>query len=122
MQAKFRNGLDVLKKPSENKKRFKTGPQEAQGDSMSQALMESAAEHIAESAHQASHAASAIADAIEDGVGVVRHAAKRGGDVAEEFLNETTKRLQRHPALTLAATFAIGVSAGTMIGWIMRRR
>ena len=89
---------------------------------MSQTLVENAAEHIAESAHQASRATSAIADAIEDGVGVVRHAAKHGGDVAEEFLNETTKRLQRHPALTVAATFALGVTAGTLIGWTMRRR
>jgi hypothetical protein len=55
-------------------------------------------------------------------VGVVRHAAKHGGDVAEEFLNETTKRLQRHPALTVAATFALGVTAGTRLGWTMRRR
>jgi hypothetical protein len=40
------------------------------------------AEHIAESAHQASRATSAVADAIGDGVGVVRRAAKQGGDAA----------------------------------------
>jgi ElaB/YqjD/DUF883 family membrane-anchored ribosome-binding protein len=84
--------------------------------------VERTAEHIAESAHQASRATSAVADAIEDGVGVVRRAAKEGGDAAEEFLNDTTQRLQRHPALTIATTFAVGFTAGTLIGWIMKRR
>jgi ElaB/YqjD/DUF883 family membrane-anchored ribosome-binding protein len=89
---------------------------------MSQTVVERTAEHIAESAHRASRATSAVADAIEDGVGVVRRAAKQGGDAAEEFLNDTNRRFQRHPLLTLATTFAIGVTAGTFIGWMMKRR
>jgi hypothetical protein len=84
--------------------------------------MDRMADHISESAHQASRATSAITDAIEDGVGVVRNAAKQSGDAAEEFLNHTTQRLQRHLALTVATTFAIGVTAGAFIGWIMKRR
>jgi len=89
---------------------------------MSQTVLERTAEHIAESAHQASRATCAVADAIEDGVGVARRAAKQGGDAAEEFLNETTQRLQRHPVLTLATTFAVGFTAGTLIGWMTKRR
>jgi ElaB/YqjD/DUF883 family membrane-anchored ribosome-binding protein len=89
---------------------------------MSRTVEERTAEHIQESAHQASRATSAVADAIEDGVGVVRRAAKQGGDAAEEFLNDTTQRVQRHPVLTLATTFAIGVTAGTLMGWMMKRR
>ena len=89
---------------------------------MSQTVVERTAEHIEESAHQASRATSAVADLIEDGVGVVRRAAKQGGDAAEELLNDTTQRIQRHPVLTVATTFAIGVTAGTLIGWMMKRR
>ncbi len=89
---------------------------------MSQTVLERTADHIAESAHQASRATSAVADAIEDGVGVVRRAAKQGGDAAEEFLNDTTQRLQRHLVLTVATTFAAGLTAGTLIGWVMKRR
>ena len=89
---------------------------------MSQTVVERTAEHIAESAHQASRATSAIADAIEDGVGVVTRAAKQGGDAAEEFLDDTTQRLQRHLVLTVATTFAVGVAAGTLIGWMLKRR
>jgi hypothetical protein len=52
---------------------------------MSQTVVERTAEHITESAKQATRATSAVADAIQDGVGVIRRAAKQGGDAAEEF-------------------------------------
>lgn len=89
---------------------------------MSQTLVERTAEHIADSAHQASRATSAIADAIEGGVGVMRRAAKHGGDAAEEFLDDTTGRMQRHMVLTVATTFAVGVTSGALIGWVLKRR
>jgi len=89
---------------------------------MSQTVAERAAEHIAESAHQASRATSAVADAIGNGAGVVRRAAKQGGDAAEEFLNDTTQRIQRHPALTVATTFAVGFTAGAFLAWMIKRR
>jgi ElaB/YqjD/DUF883 family membrane-anchored ribosome-binding protein len=89
---------------------------------MSKTVVERTAEHIAESAHQASRATSAVADAIQDGVGVVRRGAKQGGDAAEEFFNDTTQCIQRHPMLTIATTLAVGFAAGTLIGWMMKRR
>jgi hypothetical protein len=89
---------------------------------MSQTVVERTAENIGKSLRQASCATSAVADAIEDGVGVVRRAAKQGGDAAEEFLNDTSQRIQRHPVLTGATTFAIGLTAGTLIGWMMTRK
>ena len=89
---------------------------------MSQTVVERTAEQIGKSARQASRATSAIADAIQDGMGVVRRAAKQGGDVAEEFLDDTAQRLQRHLVLTVATTFAVGVTAGALIGWMMKRR
>jgi len=89
---------------------------------MSQTVVERAAEHIGESARQASRASSAIADAIGDGIGTVRRVAKQGGDAAEEFMNDTTQRLQRNLALTVATTFAVGVTAGALIGWMMKTK
>jgi len=89
---------------------------------VAQTRVERTAEHIAESVQQASRATSAVADAIRDGVGVVRRAAKQGGDAAEEFLDDTTQRMQRHLVLTVATTFVIGLTAGTLIGWMMKRR
>ena len=89
---------------------------------MSQTVLDRTAEHIAESAHQASRATSAVADAIGNGVGVVRRAAKQGGDAAEEFLDDTTQRIQRHPALTVATTFAVGFTTGALVGWMIKRK
>ncbi len=89
---------------------------------MSQTVAEKAADHIAESADQASRATCAVADAIGHGFGAVKRAAKQGGDAAEEVLNDTSLRLQRHLMLTVATTFAAGVTAGTVIGWMMKRR
>ena len=89
---------------------------------MSQTITERTAEHLDESVRQASRASAKIADAIEDGLGVVRRAVKQGGAAADEFLDDTTQRLQRHLTLTIATAFAAGVTAGTLIGWMMKRR
>lgn len=89
---------------------------------MSQSVIDRTAERIADSAHQASRATSAVADAIQDGVGVAKRAAKQGGDAAEEFLNDTTQRIQRHPVLTVATTFAVGFVAGAVIGWMIKQK
>jgi ElaB/YqjD/DUF883 family membrane-anchored ribosome-binding protein len=97
-------------------------PQNTKENSMSQTVVEKTAAHIADSAHQASRATNAVAEAIEDGVGVVRRAAKQGGDAAEEFLVNTTQRIQRHPVLTVATTFAVGFTTGAFIGWMIKRR
>jgi ElaB/YqjD/DUF883 family membrane-anchored ribosome-binding protein len=89
---------------------------------MPQSVLEQTGEHIAESARTASRATSAVADAFEAGVEAARRAAKQGGDAAEEFLDDTTKRLQRHPIETVVTTFAIGIAAGILIGWMVKRR
>jgi hypothetical protein len=120
--AKSQSGSAKLKRPSRNKHRVDTGRQNTKEGTMSNTVAERTAEHIAESAHQASRATSAVADAIRDGVGAVRRAAKEGGDAAEEFLDDTTQRLQRHVVLTVVTTFAVGFTTGALIGWMMKRR
>jgi hypothetical protein len=89
---------------------------------MPQNVLEKTGEHITELAHQASRATGAVADAIEGGIGAARRVAKQGGDAAEELLNDTTQRIERHFVLTVAMTFAVGLATGTLIGWTMRRR
>ena len=89
---------------------------------MTQSVVDRTTEHIGESVRKASRATSAIGDAIEDGVGVVRRAAKEGGDAAEEFLSDTTQRLQRNLVLTVATTLAIGVASGMLLGWMLKRK
>jgi ElaB/YqjD/DUF883 family membrane-anchored ribosome-binding protein len=90
---------------------------------MPQTVLDRATEHIAESARQASRATSGVAEAIiEDGVGVVRRAAKQGGDAAEEILNDSGQRIQLHPEETVAVTIAVGFTEGALVVCINNRR
>ena len=90
---------------------------------MSQSVLEQVGEQIDKTAQEASRAASSyVADALEDGVKTARRAAKHGGYVATELLDDTKRRVQRHPIETVVATFAVGIAAGAAIGWLARRR
>jgi hypothetical protein len=97
---------------------------------MAQSVVEWTGDRIAEAARQASRASTALADALEESLGATRRIAKQGGDTAEELMDDTIKRLQRHPVETVIATFSIGiatgitigVATGIFIGWMMKRR
>ena len=88
---------------------------------MKQSMFEQTGEQIADTAYKASRAASAVADALENGVGAARRAAKQGFYAGAELLDDTRRRVQRHPIETVVATFAAGIAAGTAISWIVRR-
>ena len=77
---------------------------------------------IAEASRKASRAATAVADALEGGMGAARRVAKQSGDAAEEFIDDTTKRLQRHPVETVVTAFAVGVGVGVLIHAVLKRR
>jgi ElaB/YqjD/DUF883 family membrane-anchored ribosome-binding protein len=89
---------------------------------MPQTVLDQTGEHIAESARKASRVTSVVADAIEDGVEAARRVVKQGGDAAEEFFDDATKRLQRYPVETVITSLAVGMTVGIMIGWMMKRR
>jgi ElaB/YqjD/DUF883 family membrane-anchored ribosome-binding protein len=89
---------------------------------MTQTAVKTAAESVAGSNRSAACATSAVADAIGNGVGVARRAVAHTREAAEEFLHDTSKRIQRNPGTTVAATLAIGLAAGALIGWAMRRK
>lgn len=89
---------------------------------MTQSVLERTGDQIAETARKTSRATSAVADAFEDGVEAARRVAKQSGDADEEFIDDTTKRLQRHPVETIVTTFVVGIAAGIFIGWMIKRR
>jgi len=89
---------------------------------MSQTVLEKTADQVAKSAHQASCTTREVGDVLKDAVGVLGNSAKRGGDAAEEFVNDTAQRIQRHPALIVAATFAVGLTTGALIAWMIKRK
>lgn len=88
---------------------------------MAESVMGRAGETIAETARTASRLTSAVAEALEDGIGVARRVVKQGGDAAEEFFDDTTKRLQRHPIETVVGSLTAGILVGIAIGWLLKR-
>jgi ElaB/YqjD/DUF883 family membrane-anchored ribosome-binding protein len=91
-------------------------------ESMTQSVLEQMGVQIDETARKASRAASAVADALEDGGEAARRVTKQGSHAATELIDDTRRRVQRHPFETVVATFAAGIGAGAVIGWMMRPR
>jgi ElaB/YqjD/DUF883 family membrane-anchored ribosome-binding protein len=89
---------------------------------MPQSTLGKASEHIADSVREASRVTAAVADAFEDGVGVARRAAKQSSDAAKDFVNDSTRRIQRNPLATVAASLAAGFAVGILTGLAIRRR
>jgi ABC-type nitrate/sulfonate/bicarbonate transport system permease component len=83
---------------------------------MAQSVVEWTGDQIAEATRQASRAATALADALEESLGATRRIAKQGCDTAEELMDDTIKRLQRHPVEAVITTFSLGIAAGITVG------
>ena len=89
---------------------------------MAQSMWKQTGEQFSDAAEKASRAASAVADALEDGVASARRSARQGSAAAADLFDETKKRVRRYPVEAVATTFAAGIVAGAMIGWLLRRR
>jgi ElaB/YqjD/DUF883 family membrane-anchored ribosome-binding protein len=89
---------------------------------MAENSVEKADAQVAESIRKLTRATSAMAEAIDEGVGAIKLAVKRSGDMAEEMMDDTTQRVKRHPVETVVATFALGLIVGGLIGWMASRK
>jgi ElaB/YqjD/DUF883 family membrane-anchored ribosome-binding protein len=89
---------------------------------MAESILGKADAQVAESIRKLTRATSAMAEAIDEGVGAIKLAVKRSGDLAEEMMDDTTQRVKRHPVETIAATFAVGIIVGGFIGWMVSRK
>jgi hypothetical protein len=89
---------------------------------MAENIAEKADAQVAESIRKLTRATSAMAEAIDEGVGAIKLAVKRSGDLAEEMIDDTTQRVQRHPVETMVATFTMGLIVGGLIGWMVSRK
>lgn len=84
--------------------------------------LEATGEYLAEAAHKASRAASAFAEATTDAIDAARRTGKQVGVAAEEFMDDTTEWIKRHPTGSVAATFGTGLIVGIFIGWLIGRK
>ena len=85
-------------------------------------IVDKAEAQVAESIRKLTRATSAMAEAIDEGVGAIKLAVKRSGDLAEEMIDDTTQRVKRHPVETVVATFSVGIIVGGFIGWMVFRK
>ncbi len=63
-----------------------------------------------------------IGERFKDGVELAKKVAKTSSDAAEDFMEETTHRIKRHPTETVAGALALGLAFGTIIGLLVRRK
>ena len=89
---------------------------------MAENIAEKADAQVAESIRKLTRATSAMAEAIDEGVGAIKLAVKRSGDLAEEMIDDTTQRVKRHPVETVVATFTLGLIVGGLISWMVSRK
>jgi ElaB/YqjD/DUF883 family membrane-anchored ribosome-binding protein len=89
---------------------------------MAENSVEKADTQVAESIRKLTRATSAMAEAIDEGVGAIKLAVKRSGDLAEEMIDDTNQRVKRHPVETVVATFSVGIIVGGFIGWMVFRK
>jgi uncharacterized protein YacL len=89
---------------------------------MAENIVEKDDAQVAESIRKLTRATSAMAEAIDEGVGAIKLAVKRSGDLAEKMIDDTTQRVKRHPVETVVATFTLGLIVGGFIGWMASRR
>jgi ElaB/YqjD/DUF883 family membrane-anchored ribosome-binding protein len=89
---------------------------------MAENIVEKADAQVAESIRKLTRATSAMAEAIDEGVGAIKLAVKRSGDLAEEMIDDTTQRVKRHPVETVVATFTLGLIVGGLISWMVFRK
>ncbi len=89
---------------------------------MAETVMERIEAQAARPLHHISRATTAVADVIEDGIGAAKRIGKRGSDAAEEFMEDTTQWIKRHPVETVMMAFGTGVIVGGFISWLARRR
>ena len=89
---------------------------------MTENIVDKAEAQVAESIRKLTRATSAMAEAIDEGVGAIKLAVKRSGDLAEEMMDDTTQRVKRHPVETVVATFTLGLIVGGLISWMVSRK
>ena len=89
---------------------------------MAENSVEKADAQVAESIRKLTRATSAMAEAIDEGVGAIKLAVKRSGDLAEEMIDDTTQRVKRHPVESVVATFTLGLIVGGLISWMLSRK
>ena len=71
--------------------------------------------------HQVAKAKVLIDDVLEDGKRKAGRMLKRGVVTAEDYVEDTTYFIKRHPWQSVAAALGLGACVGLLAGWLTMR-
>lgn len=83
--------------------------------------VKAAEERLAQATAEVDRLRRRVAHAVEDRYDDARRAVRRGRYAAEDLLDETSHRIKRDPFASVATTFGVGLAAGIIIGWLLKR-
>jgi ElaB/YqjD/DUF883 family membrane-anchored ribosome-binding protein len=90
----------------------------------SKTTIESAADaavKLAHLTHEVSKAKTLVNDFVEDGTRKAQRLVKRGVVTAEDYVEDTTYYIKRHPWQSVGVAAGVGAGAGLLLGWIFSR-
>jgi ElaB/YqjD/DUF883 family membrane-anchored ribosome-binding protein len=80
-----------------------------------------AAVGLAHLAHEVSKAKVLVADAVDDGKRKAQRLAKQSYAAAEDYIEDTTYYIKRHPWQSVAVSAGIGALVGVVVGLLCAR-
>lgn len=80
-----------------------------------------AAINLAHLTHEMAKAKVLIDDVLEDGKRKAERMLKRGFVAAEDYVEDTTYFIKRHPWQSVGAALGLGAAVGVLAGWLSTR-
>ena|ERR1700730_11483450 len=79
------------------------------------------AAQLAHLTHEVSRAKTLMNDFVEDGKRKAQRMVKRGVVAAEDYVEDTTYYIKRHPWQSVGMAAGVGAGGGLLMGWMFSR-
>jgi ElaB/YqjD/DUF883 family membrane-anchored ribosome-binding protein len=63
-----------------------------------------------------------LGERVKEGVEFVKKFGRTSSEAAEEFMEDTNRKIRRHPAETVVGAFAVGIAIGALVALFIRRK
>ncbi len=71
---------------------------------------------------EAADLTSKATNAAQDGITAAKKTVRKGWRAGEDFIDEATIAVKRHPLKSIGIAFGVAFAVGTLTGWLVRRR
>lgn len=85
-------------------------------------VIEKTSQQIEETVDKAGRMTAKIGETLHEHLDEARLLAKRQVHAAEEALDETKRKIRKHPVETVVGTLIVGVATGMLLGWVLKRK